>query len=160
MSRSLLAQRLRMLEHHGIVERRASGRTVTYELTETGRALAPVCDALGEWGERWLDTTSERLDAGIVLWGLCRLLAHDQLPAGRLTIRFDLSPTPVQRLWLLASPDGAEVCRAPPGETEDAIVRTGPDALFRWYSGDLTLGDALHAGLWEIDGRAGRPPAR
>lgn len=151
MSRSLLAQRLRMLEHNGIVERRVEGRDVRYELTEAGRALAPVCDALGTWGARWLDLAPERLDSGIVLWALCRSLEPERLPRERLTVRFELPRAPVERLWLLAEPSGAEVCRTPPTDSDDAVVRTSPDALYRWYVGDLRLGDALHAGLWKVD---------
>src|SRR3954454_15282212 len=50
--RSLLAQRLALLERHGIVERHpnVNGRGSRYGLTETGAELAPVCFALGEWG--------------------------------------------------------------------------------------------------------------
>jgi DNA-binding HxlR family transcriptional regulator len=49
-----LTQRLRELEDHGIVERDSEEgrREVRYRLTERGRALAPVVDALMAWGVR------------------------------------------------------------------------------------------------------------
>ena len=48
LSRGLLAKRLRQLELAGVVER-LKGR---YLLTEAGRGLEPVVDALSAWGAR------------------------------------------------------------------------------------------------------------
>jgi DNA-binding HxlR family transcriptional regulator len=47
-----LTDRLRLLESAGVVTRDSArgGREVWYELTETGRALEPVIDALTLWG--------------------------------------------------------------------------------------------------------------
>ena len=55
--RSLLTQRLALLERQGIVERwpNDNGRGARYLPTDAGRGLANVCFALGEWGARWLD---------------------------------------------------------------------------------------------------------
>ena len=58
LSDRLLTERLRELEHHGIVTRRVDpGRPVrvTYELTACGRSLEAVIEALSEWSERWVD---------------------------------------------------------------------------------------------------------
>src|SRR5437763_11698196 len=52
-----LAERLRALEHEGIVERHSypeSPPRVEYELTEKGEALLPIIDALRECGRSWL----------------------------------------------------------------------------------------------------------
>ena len=52
-----LAERLRALEHEGIVERRSypeSPPRVEYELTEKGAALLPIIDAMREFGHSWL----------------------------------------------------------------------------------------------------------
>ena len=56
ISRSTLAQRLRQLEKDAIVERHVGedGRTVGYDLTDAGRDLTIVLDAMGGWGVRWL----------------------------------------------------------------------------------------------------------
>ena len=67
--RTLLSERLRLLEHYGVVER--SGRR--YLLTPAGRELEDVVDALGTWGARWLEVAPEHLDSHLVLWSLCRL---------------------------------------------------------------------------------------
>src|SRR5215212_8954136 len=78
--RTLLSQRLRLLEQHGLVERRAGGRGSRYRLTEPGRDLEPVVDALGAWGARWLEMAPEHLDAGVVLWSFCRQVDPEALP--------------------------------------------------------------------------------
>jgi DNA-binding HxlR family transcriptional regulator len=53
-----LAERLRVLETEGIVERHSypeSPPRVEYELTEKGEALLPIIDAMREFGHSWLD---------------------------------------------------------------------------------------------------------
>ena len=49
---NVLAERLRKLEHHGIVRRTAEpiGQGVIYELTERGQALQPALAELRKWG--------------------------------------------------------------------------------------------------------------
>jgi DNA-binding HxlR family transcriptional regulator len=52
-----LSERLRALEHEGIVERHSYAESpprVEYELTEKGRALLPIIDAMREFGHAWL----------------------------------------------------------------------------------------------------------
>jgi DNA-binding HxlR family transcriptional regulator len=46
VSSNLLADRLRELEHNGVIRRAAA----VYELTEWGRKLEPMLRALGDWG--------------------------------------------------------------------------------------------------------------
>ena len=60
MSRNLLAQRLVSLEQRGIIDKRAvrGRRGFEYQLTEAGRALGTVVDALGMWGYRWASQAS------------------------------------------------------------------------------------------------------
>ncbi|MDV2475897.1 winged helix-turn-helix transcriptional regulator [Rhodococcus zopfii] len=58
ISTDMLAARLRDLESDGIVERRRIGPRAgasVYELTESGRRLRPVLDALSAWGTDRLD---------------------------------------------------------------------------------------------------------
>lgn len=49
VSSKVLAAELRRLVAAGLVERTEAGAAVAYRLTEKGRALVPVLDALGEW---------------------------------------------------------------------------------------------------------------
>jgi DNA-binding HxlR family transcriptional regulator len=55
-----LSLRLRALELEGIVERHTFPEVpprVEYALTEKGRALLPIIDAMRAYGERWLRAT-------------------------------------------------------------------------------------------------------
>ncbi len=56
MSDRLLSERLKELEHEGIVEREVESGTpvrVSYSLTEKGVALKPAMNALGSWARSW-----------------------------------------------------------------------------------------------------------
>ena len=52
-----LSERLRALEHDGIIERRSYAESpprVDYELTPKGAALLPIIDAMRAFGHEWL----------------------------------------------------------------------------------------------------------
>jgi DNA-binding HxlR family transcriptional regulator len=50
MSPALLSKRLQTLVRAGVVERWEDGNRVSYRLTESGRELEPIVQALGRWG--------------------------------------------------------------------------------------------------------------
>jgi DNA-binding HxlR family transcriptional regulator len=57
MSDRMLAERLKELEAEGIVNRQVYAETpvrIEYSLTEKGKALQPVLDAMEQWGAEWL----------------------------------------------------------------------------------------------------------
>jgi len=56
---NLLAERLRLLEEEGVVERATGGRV--YHLTDKGRDLAPVLASLAAWGTRHCGEPSSAL---------------------------------------------------------------------------------------------------
>ncbi len=154
MPRSVLSQRLRQLEHAGIVERRPKpgGRGWLYELTRAGRELETVCDALGTWGSRWLDAAPAQLDPGVLLWAICKSMDPGRLPEERVVVRVNLRDAPKQRFWLLVQQPGPEVCRKPPGFEEDLVVTSDTEWLAKWHMGRVSLGDAMHARLITLDG--------
>ena len=58
VSDRMLSERLKELEAEGVVERCVYPDTpvrVEYRLTEKGRALGPVIEAIGEWSHRWIE---------------------------------------------------------------------------------------------------------
>ncbi len=62
LSDRMLSERLKELEAEGIVARTVVPETpvrIEYHLTEKGRALAPVFDAIGEWSHDWLVPRAE-----------------------------------------------------------------------------------------------------
>ncbi|HEX3791031.1 MAG TPA: helix-turn-helix domain-containing protein [Pseudonocardiaceae bacterium] len=57
VSDTMLAQRLRMLEAEGLLDRRVVPSTpvqVEYHLTEMGLDLEPVLDSIIAWSHKWL----------------------------------------------------------------------------------------------------------
>jgi DNA-binding HxlR family transcriptional regulator len=65
LSDTMLAERLRTLEADGLIDRRVipvSPVQVEYHLTDKGRELEPVLDALAAWSHKWIpvpDVTCE-----------------------------------------------------------------------------------------------------
>jgi DNA-binding HxlR family transcriptional regulator len=150
--RTLLSSRLELLEQYGVVERVPSGRGSRYLLTDAGRELEAVIDAMGTWGARWLEAAPAHFDAHTVLWSLCRLTAADDLPGRRLVIRFELRDGSKRRIWVVLCPPDSEVCVRPPGYDEDLVVTTTSEWLAKWHMGRISLGRAMHEGLISVTG--------
>ena len=58
VSDRMLSERLKELEAEGVVTRCVYPETpvrIEYRLTEKGKALAPVIEAIGEWSQRWIE---------------------------------------------------------------------------------------------------------
>jgi len=153
--RSLLTQRLALLERQGIIERHPhpSGRGARYAPTEAGRGLAQVCFALGEWGARWLDVAPAHVDPYVALWAMCNNLVVDRLPTRRVVVRFDFprQPTRASKYWLLIEHQDGEVCVSRPGD-EDLVVTAESEAFVRWQAGRLTWAAATARDAIRIDG--------
>jgi DNA-binding HxlR family transcriptional regulator len=134
ISRAVLVEGLRDLEHHGVIERRsrADGNGHAYWLTPAGEELRPVVAALGLWG---LANTRDRikptdLDPVLLTWGFRkRAVAHmGTLPDHRVVVRFEFSGVPASRtkfrvMWLLLERSGVDVCVKDPGFAVDLICR-------------------------------------
>jgi DNA-binding HxlR family transcriptional regulator len=154
--RSLLTERLAQLERLEVVTRRPNPgrRGWIYELTEAGQELAPVCQALGNWGARWLEAAPANLDGAVLLWAIAKSMDRDRLPRQRVVIRFEFldQPKPKHRYWLLVQRPEPEVCRKPPGFGDDLTVTTETEWLAKWHMGTISLGQALHERLITVDG--------
>lgn len=67
VSDRMLSERLKELEAEGVIERRVLPETpvrVEYRLTEKGRALTPVIEAIGQWSTDWCCGASIEIDTG------------------------------------------------------------------------------------------------
>lgn len=153
VSPSVLGQRLRRLERVGVIEARAnpSGRGSTYHLTEAGRQLAEVIQALGVWGQRWLELGPEHLDPDVLMWQVFQHLDPSRLPPSRKVVRFELQGAR-RRYWLVLSRDDPDLCYTDPGFGDDLAVRSSVEALIRVYLGQLTLTDAMRSGQVRAEG--------
>ncbi|MFC5731491.1 MULTISPECIES: winged helix-turn-helix transcriptional regulator [Nocardioides] len=99
---NLLAERLRQLEHDGLVEQRElpapAARTV-YALTDDGLRVAPVLRAVGRFGLPFLgDPVEGRVQPRMAVHAVLGALFDPLAAAGRdLLVRFDLDG---EELWL------------------------------------------------------------
>jgi DNA-binding HxlR family transcriptional regulator len=127
ISSNLLADRLRELEHHGVIRRRpapADGPRA-YELTERGRTLEPILVALGEWGiDAPQPPPPTALSATSVLIFL-RGAARPDPGAPPMTCRLELDG----RVWTVHLASGR--VQVQPGEPATAAVslRADPKTL-------------------------------
>jgi DNA-binding HxlR family transcriptional regulator len=140
MSPALLSKRLRTLVRAGVVERRDDGPRVTYALTEAGRELQPIVEALGRWGVRWVPERNVDLPA---------------VPEGRTVLRFSFSdvPAPARNWWMLITPDSVDLCDFDPGYPEYACVEGDLRTLSMVWRGDLGWAEALRSGRVEVNGQ-------
>ena len=152
--KALLADRLALLERYGVLKRspRPKGRGSFYELTESGRELEHVCDAMGEWGARWLEIEPRHVEPAYVLWATCRLVDLDKVPSPGVVVRFDLLDEPERRFWMLLQRPRAELCTSYPGRTEDLIVTTSSDTLVQWNLRRITFREGLRDGRCHLEG--------
>lgn len=156
MSRSLLIKRLKELERAGVVRKTAAprGRT-TYGLTDAGRDLAGVIDALGTWGQRWLEVTTEHSDPGFALWAWATYYVDTSvLPDRRVVVEFTFPQEPPtnRRYWLLVEGTTVELCYSHPGGEPDLLVDADSEAFTRWHIGELEWRAALAAGSVRVTG--------
>jgi len=153
ISPSVLGQRLRTLEHAGILETRPNptGRGSTYHLSPAGMQLAEVVRALGVWGQQWLELDRKHLDPDFLMWRIFKHLPREEVPVSRRVVRFDFKKER-KSYWLVLKRDDLDLCYTDPGFGEDMIVRADLETLTRVYLGELELTAAWATGLVEVDG--------
>ena len=95
MSPTLLSQRLKELEAAGVIKRQpalSEKGSFEYQLTLAGQDLRGVVEAMGFWGQRWIETNSslkkKNLDVSLLMWDMRRNLKPSPLPKKRTVINF------------------------------------------------------------------------
>lgn len=152
--RALLTQRLRLLERLGLLERlpNPGRRGSRYQLTEAGRELEPVCEALGNWGARWLEAAPAEMDPGVLLWAVSRFIDVEKLPKPRVVVRVDLTDHPTQPFWLVLEAPEPELCRSYPGYAEDLVITAETRTIALWHMGRLPFATGVARGLISVAG--------
>jgi DNA-binding HxlR family transcriptional regulator len=141
----VLSSRLRQLTSDGLVETVSEGPRSAYALTERGRSLEPVVNAIGRWWirneasamPRRFDETSPRS----VLESLPFMLREDRAHGVDLTFEIRLTGRG-GGVWSVRIADGA--CTVKPGFAERADVRYTADAR-TWCLVALGLADVREA---------------
>lgn len=147
MSPSLLSQRLKELEAAGIITRTPAMEEPgvhDYRLTEAGSDLHSVVMAMGQWGQKWIETqaTLKNLDPSLLMWDMRRNLDPSPMPVRRVVISFCYPELVASRQnwWLVVDPDAeVDVCSADPGYEVDL-----------WVTTDLRTMTAVWMGLAQV----------
>jgi DNA-binding HxlR family transcriptional regulator len=156
ISRSLLASRLRELEDAGVIERlpgRSSSRT-EYHLSEAGRDLKTVIEALGAWGVRWAfgEPAPDELDAGLLAWKIHQRIDRERLPERRTVVEFDFTGPKGRRVWLVLERNDVSVCVTPPRFESDLVVRADLALFYRVWFGEVPYETAIRCGAVVVEG--------
>jgi DNA-binding HxlR family transcriptional regulator len=162
MSPALLSKRLKELEAAGIVTRIAvegEPGVLEYQLTEAGRELRPIIEAIGVWGKQWVTTeaTLKSLDANLLMWDIRRNINTDPMPSRRTVIQFIFNDRPPseRNYWLIAEPGNeVDLCLLDPGFDVDLYLSTDLQTMTEIWLGYTTLNLALENGRLVLTGSA------
>jgi len=159
ISPTLLSKRLKMLEEKGLVIRKRppGARSHEYHLTACGRELEPLIEQLAVWGMRWArgQMTDSELDVEFLMWDLQRRLQTDQLPGGETVLCFMFEEQErFKSWWLVACPDGVDLCSENPGKEVDLYINTTVRDLAGVWRGDVPVATALREKTVRTHGNA------
>ena len=155
ISPTLLSKRLAQMVRAGIVAKGGTGPRTSYRLTDAGRELEPVVEAIGSWGIRWIGELGDAdLDPRLLMWDIHRNVRHDAVPDGRTVVEFAFPdcPTAERHWWLVITDDDADVCDADPGFPVAVSVDATLRDLTRVWRCDLSWSRALRAGAVKLTG--------
>ena len=155
MSPALLSKRLQTLVRAGVVERWDDGNRVSYQLTEAGKELEPIVEALGRWGMRWVpELGDDDLDPHLLMWDMHRNVDLEAVPDGRTVLAFvfpDVAPD-ARRWWLVIAGDGVDVCDHDPGFPVRVTAESRLRTMVGIWRGDLSWPAALRSGELVLHG--------
>lgn len=157
MSPTLLSKRLKELELSGVVRTvRTPSGTLEYHLTEAGEELLPIVMAVGQWGQRWVESrlSLRNLDPTLLMWDMRRNLSPEPLPRRRCTIQFlypELSPAQ-RNYWLVVDASKVDLCYVDPGFEIDLLVTSSLQTMTRIWMGLTPLDAEVRAGRVQLDG--------
>lgn len=160
MSPALLSKRLKDLESAGIVSRtavRGEPDIFEYRLTEAGRELAPVIEAIGVWGHRWIETkaTLAHLDPQLLMWDMRRNIDPRPMPGRRNTLQFIYTDLDKARRnwWLVVEPrQGVDLCVVDPGFDVDLYLTTDLRTMTEVWMGYVSIRRATDEGRLTLTG--------
>jgi DNA-binding HxlR family transcriptional regulator len=152
---NLLAERLRTLVEHGVIEPRSvpgDGRGKQYQLTLVGEQLRAPMLSLARWGMQFLEG-DDRNGAVRAEWGFLAVQAmviEDRIPTVDESYEFRVGDAP----FTIQVRGGA--VRFMRGEDPDAdlVITSDPDTFVQIGARMITPFDALAAGEIKIEGSA------
>lgn len=151
MSRTLLSRRLKELEAAGVVERHLidpEHGLHEYRLSPAGQDLLPVIEAMGVWGQKWVESqlSLKNLDPSLLMWDMRRNLDPTPLPNRRTVVQFrypELAASK-QNWWLVVEADGAvDLCFSNPGFEVDLFVTTDLRTMTAVWMGIASVAESV-----------------
>jgi DNA-binding HxlR family transcriptional regulator len=160
MSPALLSKRLKDLEEAGVVLRvavRDEPGVFEYHLTHAGHDLKAVVEAVGNWGQRWVETSLslKNLDPSLLMWDMRRNIDPTPIPKRRCVVQFLYPELPGTRRdwWLVVKPDReVDLCSVDPGFEVDLYVSTDLRTMTSVWMGWMPVRDAISAGKITLTG--------
>jgi DNA-binding HxlR family transcriptional regulator len=150
ISRTLLAQRLRVLERRGLVSRAPGppGRPGSYTLTPAGESLTPIVWAIGHWAAEWSfgDPEDDDCDGLSLIWRLHQHAIGPKLPARRTVLHVVLTGPGAAEGWLLVEDAAMTVCKDDPGYDVDLAIEADTGQMQRWLIGLAPFRELVSAG--------------
>src|SRR6516225_6102326 len=160
ISPALLSKRLKDLETAGVVTRcQVAGDPdlFEYQLTEVGRDLKPVIEAVGGWGQRWIETevSLENLDPNLLMWDMRCNIDPNPMPQCRNVIQviFTDLPAAQRNWWLIVEPEHeVDLCSVDPGFDVDLYLSTDLRTMTKIWMGYTTIDRAKREGRLNLTG--------
>jgi DNA-binding HxlR family transcriptional regulator len=150
ISRTLLAQRLRLLERRGLVrsEPGARGRPGRYTLTPAGESVTPIVWAVGHWAAEWIfgDPAEEDCDGLSLMWRLHQHMNPAKLPRQRTVVHLTLTGAGAAEGWLDIQRGAVTVCTDDPGYDVDLAIEADTGQMQRWLVGLVPFRDLIASG--------------
>jgi DNA-binding HxlR family transcriptional regulator len=141
---NLLADRLKDLEAHGVIERRlaSDGNAIVYALTSWGLQLQEAVDALIRWSEPLMRVgrNDDSFDPRWLVVALQALLANRRADTSA-TVVVLVENTPIEVTIDANGPRVTVVDEAAAGD--DAVLRATPEAVLGLAAGALTLDEVI-----------------
>jgi DNA-binding HxlR family transcriptional regulator len=151
---NLLSDRIRELESAGLIRREDAPPPVAatvFQLTEAGKQLYPVIDAIGRWGVRYMSERAEDDEfRGHWFTFPVSYFLHDRDPGGppvSIELRTADSPAVVE------ISGGQARTRLGTAAAPDLVLHGEPQLILALFSGSLTTAEVADLGL-EISGDA------
>jgi len=160
MSPSLLSQRLKDLEHFGILEKRPlpNGDGQGYFLTDAGKETKPLVDMFGIWGTRWLRDrlVKDELEEKLLVYAISIGVNRRYFRRNRVVVQLRFNDRP--RIdwpvwWLVVEKDkDVDLCVDDPGFEVDLVVESTLRPLIEVWVGQRDATAEIEAGRVKVYG--------
>lgn len=150
---NLLAERLRMLTEHGVIQHLpvpGDGRGKLYQLTELGEQLRAPLLALAKWGMQFLagNDRGGTVRAGWGFLAVQAMVVEDHIPSVDESYEFRVG----DQTFTVEVRDGGVKFMRGEGSLPELVITSDPDTFVQIGARMLTPFDAIAAGKIKVEG--------